>query len=70
MISKALQQLFEQLDTDRDGKVSLDDFLLLFRSGVPCGTMTQTSSQGTWVLGSSSLSGGASLSLTEFNGAG
>ncbi|XP_034255415.1 ninein-like protein [Thrips palmi] len=68
--SEALQQLFEQLDSDRDGKVSLDDFLLLFRSGMPCTTMTQSSPQGTWVLGSSSLSGGASLSLTELNGAG
>lgn len=67
---EALQQLFDQLDTDRDGKVSLDEFLLLFRSGVPSATMTQPSSQGSWVLGSSSLGGGASLSLIECNGAG
>ena len=65
-----MQQLFEQLDTDRDGKVSLDDFLLLFRSGVPWTQNTASACQGSWVLGTNSFSGGASLTLMDFNGLG
>lgn len=70
--SDAVQQLFEQLDADRDGKVSFDDFLLLFRSGVPCTSIMSSSSQGSWGFGlnTSTLSSGASLNLIEINGAG
>lgn len=65
-----MQQLFEQLDADRDGKVSLDDFLLLFRSGAPWIQNAPLAPQGSWVLGTNSLSGGASLTLMDFNGLG
>ncbi|KAJ1519255.1 hypothetical protein ONE63_004556 [Megalurothrips usitatus] len=68
--SEAVQQLFEQVDTDRDGKVSLDDVLLLFRSGIPCAPVAPTESQGSWVLGGSVISSGTSFSLTEVNGVG
>ncbi|KAK3909161.1 Ninein [Frankliniella fusca] len=70
--SEAMQQLFEQLDANRDGKVSFDDFLILFRSGVPSASVTSTSSQGSWGFGlnSSTLSGGASLNLIEISGSG
>ncbi|KAJ9587226.1 hypothetical protein L9F63_019250, partial [Diploptera punctata] len=31
-----VQQLFEKLDVDRDGRISFEEFLLLFRSGGSC----------------------------------
>ncbi|XP_069682970.1 ninein homolog isoform X3 [Periplaneta americana] len=31
--NKVVQQLFEKLDVDRDGRISFEEFLLLFRSG-------------------------------------
>lgn len=31
--SQVIQQLFEKLDVDRDGRISFEEFLLLFRSG-------------------------------------
>lgn len=65
--SEAVQQLFDQLDADRDGRVSLDDFLHVFRSGVPCTPTVSLGAQVSWVVGNS-LGGGASLSLTELNG--
>jgi Ca2+-binding EF-hand superfamily protein len=30
---QVVQQLFEKLDVDHDGRISFDEFLLLFRSG-------------------------------------
>ena len=34
-----MQQLFEKLDVDRDGRISFEEFLLLFRNG---GTYVQS----------------------------
>jgi hypothetical protein len=33
LLAQVIQQLFEKLDVDCDGRISFDEFLLLFRSG-------------------------------------